>query len=213
MCGKRLTINETNISIGEGLRDKSWWMGNLFPTILLKQLNIDARMLSATQQFSQAATGASHAKLINNNIRGDHTYWLNEPSLEPNQTQSDLTQQHISQAMLSLKNTFESYFPIHLNNFEGHYSHYPTGSFYKKHMDNARHTNNRVFSVITYFNEDWHEGDGGELVLYSPEDGRVLIEIKPHFGVTVIFFSADFPHEVKETLLDRYSLTGWFTHK
>lgn len=50
-------------------------------------------------------------------------------------------------------------------------------------------------------------------MLYSPDDGRLIIEIKPHFGVTVIFFSADFPHEVKETQQTRYSLTGWFTHK
>ena len=202
-------LDEINISIGESLRNKSWWMGNLFPKTLLRQLNTDARMLSKTQQFTKAATGASHAKLIDTKIRGDQTYWLSEPSLEP----PNLAQLQISIAMLSLKDTFENYFPILLNNFEGHYSHYPAGTFYKKHMDNSRHTNNRVFSVITYFNQNWHEGDGGELVLYSPDNGQLLIEIKPLFGITVIFFSADFPHEVKATVPDRYSLTGWFTHK
>ncbi len=207
-----MKLNKTNRSIGEDLRKKSWWTGNLFSNTLLKQLNTDARMLSATHQFSEAATGASHAKLIDSTIRGDHTYWLSEPCLKQN-IESNQTQQNISIAMLSLKNTFQSYFPILLNNFEGHYSHYPAGSFYKKHMDNTRASNNRVFSVITYFNKDWYEGDGGELVLYSPDDGHLMIEIKPKFGVTVIFFSADFPHEVKATLPDRYSLTGWFTHK
>ncbi|MGZ8946325.1 MAG: 2OG-Fe(II) oxygenase [Methylococcaceae bacterium] len=204
--------NEINISIGEGLRNESWWMGNLLPSNLLNQLNTDARKLYATQQFSKAAIGASHSKLIDTAIRGDYTYWLSGSNTEPN-SEPNPTQQNISQEMLSLKNTFESYFPIPLNNFEGHYSYYPAGTFYKKHMDNARNTNNRVFSVVTYFNEDWREGDGGELVLYSPDDGRLIIEIKPHFGVTVIFFSADFPHEVKETQQPRYSLSGWFTHK
>jgi SM-20-related protein len=207
-----LKQNEINISIGEGLRNESWWMGNLLPSSLLNQLNTDARKLSATQQFSKAAIGASHSKLIDTAIRGDHTYWLSGSNPEPN-SEPNPTQQNISQEMLSLKNTFESYFPILLNNFEGHYSYYPVGTFYKKHMDNARNTNNRVFSVVTYFNEDWREGDGGELVLYSPDDGRLITEIKPHFGMTVIFFSADFPHEVKETQQTRYSLTGWFTHK
>ncbi len=201
--------DEINISIGEGLRNKSWWMGKLFPKDLLTQLNTDARMLSETHHFTKAATGASHAKLIDTQIRGDQTYWLSEPSLEP----PNLTQLQISIAMLSLKETFESYFPIPLNNFEGHYSHYPAGTFYKKHLDNSSNSNNRVFSVITYFNQNWQEGDGGELVLFSPDDGELLIEIKPLFGVTVIFFSTDFPHEVKLTVPDRYSLTGWFTHK
>jgi len=208
LCGNKLKLNEINISVGEGLRNESWWMGNLLPPSLLKQLNTDARKLSATEQFSKAAIGASHSKLIDTAIRGDHTYWLSESNSETNSAQ-----QSISHEMRSLKNTFESYFPILLNNFEGHYSHYPAGTFYKKHMDNARNKNNRVFSVITYFNEDWHEGDGGELMLYSPDDGRLIIEIKPYYGVTVIFFSADFPHEVKLTQPDRYSLTGWFTHK
>jgi SM-20-related protein len=183
-------------------------MGNLLPFNLLNQLNTDARKLSATQQFTKAAIGASHSKLIDTAIRGDQIYWLSGSNPEQNPTQ-----QNISQEMLSLKNTFESYFPISLNNFEGHYSYYPAGTFYKKHLDNARNKNSRIFSVVTYFNEDWHEGDGGELVLYSPDDGRLIIEIKPHFGVTIIFFSADFPHEVKETQQNRYSLTGWFTHK
>ena len=203
-----LKQNEINISIGEGLRNESWWMGNLLPSDLLNQLNADARKLSATQQFSKAAIGASHSKSIDTAIRGDHTYWLSESNPEPN-----LTQLNISQEMRYLKNTFESYFPILLNNFEGHYSFYPVGTFYKKHLDNARNTNNRVLSVVTYFNEDWCEGDGGELVLYSPDGRRLITEIKPLFGVTVIFFSADFPHEVKETQQTRYSLSGWYTHR
>lgn len=207
-----LKQNEINISIGESLRNESWWMGNLLQPILLNQLNTDARRLYVNQEFSKAAIGASHSKLIDTAIRGDHIYWLSGSNTESNSEQN-ATQQNISLEMLSLKNTFESYFPIPLNNFEGHYSNYPAGTFYKKHMDNARNTNNRIFTVVTYFNEDWHEGDGGELVLYSADDGRLIAEIKPRFGVTVIFFSADFPHEVKETQQTRYSLTGWYTHK
>ena len=206
--GNILKQNEINSSIGEGLRNESWWMGNLLPSNLLNQLNTEARRLSAAQQFTNAAIGAAHATLIDTTIRGDQTYWLSGSNPEPNPTQ-----QNIAQEMLSLKNTCESYFPILLNNFEGHYSHYRAGTFYKKHLDNARNTNNRIFSVVTYFNKDWCEGDGGELVLYSLDGKRLITEIKPLFGVTVIFFSADFPHEVKETQQTRYSLTGWFTQK
>jgi SM-20-related protein len=198
------SISLKQSEIGSALQQQGWWAGSLLSNELVAALLIDASKLYEQDQFSTAAVGAQHSKIVNTSIRGDHTYWVEGETT---------AQTQFMQVMTELKNTFESHFPIPLNDFDGHYSYYPAGTFYRKHMDNARSNNNRIFSVVSYFNKDWQVEDGGELVLFYPETDAEVVRIQPTFGTTAIFFSTDFPHEVTKTLQPRYSLTGWMTHK
>jgi SM-20-related protein len=194
-------ISNLDNSIGESLREQGWWVGQILPPEAFQSLLMDATRLRQQGTFRPAAIGAQHSKVVIDTVRGDETCWV--------EGATDVQQQFL-EAMLALKNIFESYFPVALDNFDGHYSYYPAGTFYRKHMDNARQSNSRIFSVVNYMNPAWQEGDGGELVLFHPENGEELAVIQPLFGTTAIFASTDFPHEVRETFQPRFSLTGWF---
>ena len=93
-----------------------------------------------------------------------------------------------------------------VNDFEFHYALYEKGSFYKKHVDQFSQNDSRIYSIILYLNENWCEGDGGELILYKESSEE---KIAPQMGTMVFFDSATLPHEVLETHVPRYSLTGW----
>jgi SM-20-related protein len=59
-----------------------------------------------------------------------------------------------------------------LFSFESHFSHYAPGDYYKRHKDAFKGEANRVLSLVLYLNSAWQQDDGGELVLYAPEDER-----------------------------------------
>ncbi|MDX1670248.1 MAG: 2OG-Fe(II) oxygenase [Limnobacter sp.] len=98
-----------------------------------------------------------------------------------------------------------------LFSFESHFAHYKPGAFYKTHVDSFRGQANRVLSLVAYLNADWHARDGGELVIYSPENpAQEVVRIEPTMGTVVAFLSEEFPHEVLPTAKDRYSIAGWY---
>lgn len=97
-----------------------------------------------------------------------------------------------------------------LFSFESHFAHYQPGDFYKKHLDAFRGESNRVLSLVTYLNRGWEPDQGGELVLYAPDEGEELTRVMPTFGTLAIFLSEEFPHEVLAAGRDRYSVAGWF---
>jgi SM-20-related protein len=97
-----------------------------------------------------------------------------------------------------------------LFSFESHFAHYPPGSFYKRHYDAFRGETNRILSIVVYLNEDWVEGDGGELVLYESDEDGTGTTVPPRFGTVALFLSEEFPHEVLPARRDRYSVAGWY---
>ena len=97
-----------------------------------------------------------------------------------------------------------------LFSFESHFSHYQSGDFYRKHLDAFKGEANRVLSLVTYLNRGWEPNQGGELVIYSPEDGTELVKVTPMFATLVLFLSEEFSHEVLPTARNRYSVAGWF---
>ncbi|MGB0443129.1 MAG: 2OG-Fe(II) oxygenase, partial [Pseudohongiellaceae bacterium] len=97
-----------------------------------------------------------------------------------------------------------------LFSFESHFSHYQSGDFYRKHLDAFKGEANRVLSLVTYLNRGWEPDQGGELVIYSPEDGTELVKVTPMFATLVLFLSEEFNHEVLSTSRNRYSVAGWF---
>jgi len=97
-----------------------------------------------------------------------------------------------------------------LFSFESHYAHYPQGGFYRRHVDAFRGQANRVLSIVTYLNPDWHESLGGELLIYADDSDDVLARVLPEQRTLVVFLSEDFPHEVLPASSERFSIAGWF---
>lgn len=131
--------------------------------------------------------------------RKDKIFWLEKSSVDTSEL-----------AFLDLMNSFIEFLNLTcyagIQDFEFHYALYEKGSFYKRHLDQFSQNDSRIYSIIIYLNEDWKQGDGGELVLYR-EEGDV--KIAPQMGTMVFFDSAVLSHEVLETHVPRYSLTGW----
>ncbi|MFD2146755.1 2OG-Fe(II) oxygenase [Mucilaginibacter antarcticus] len=67
-----------------------------------------------------------------------------------------------------------------LTGYEFHYTLYPEGGFYKRHLDQFKSNDSRKYSMIIYLNADWTIADGGELRIHhlteiqniAPEDGK-----------------------------------------
>lgn len=94
---------------------------------------------------------------------------------------------------------------------EAHFSHYPPGAHYSRHLDRFRDDDARVISTVLYLNPDWTPGDGGELRLYPVDAER--IDIEPIAGRLILFLSAELEHEVLPTRVDRYSIAGWMRRR
>jgi SM-20-related protein len=65
--------------------------------------------------------------------------------------------------------------------------------------------------MVLYLNKNWAFENGGELVIYTQQNGKEEnLKILPKFGRLVIFESSILEHEVKPVLKgERFSLTGW----
>ncbi len=147
--------------------------------------------------FKKAAIGNKFEENIAKQIRGDFIYWLDEPSM--------------AKAFFKKTNDFIEY--INKTCFAGivskefHYAVYPTGTFYKKHIDTFQKDDKRSISIVFYLNDEWHKSYGGELALYLKDK---TLKIYPTIGKIVIFDSKTIPHEVLPVLQNqRYSITGW----
>lgn len=180
---------ENRVGIADNFLHKSL-AGNLKENLL---------SLFGDQRFSHAGTGnnvtVAHDKLF----RSDMIYWLDR----------------------SHNNAFENQFfdlmdafVIHLNetcytrikSYEFHYTVYEAGSFYKKHIDQFKNSDSRQYSMIMYLNDEWIDGDGGELSIHHADH---IQHISPVNGKSIFFKSNELAHEVLITNKRRMSITGW----
>lgn len=154
-------------------------------------------------QFRSAGVG-NHQATIVTAVRGDEIMWLDEATATP-----------AEQAFLQRIGMFVQYVNqtcyLGLRDYEFHYALYPTGTFYKRHLDRFRSDSRRKLSVICYLNANWQAADGGQLALYLPETGssekRLLVS--PVGGRLVCFDSGQLEHEVLPATRERLSVTGW----
>ena len=93
-----------------------------------------------------------------------------------------------------------------ITGYEFHYSLYESGDFYLKHLDQFKNNPSRKYSMISYLNSNWQEGDGGELLIHQVGDNQ---KISPIQGKTIFFKSDELLHEVLVTQKTRMSITGW----
>jgi SM-20-related protein len=95
--------------------------------------------------------------------------------------------------------------------FESHFAFYAPGGFYARHLDALKGARNRMVSVVTYLNTDWRSEDGGELVVWGPEeDAPEVARVLPKAGTAIVFLSEEIPHAVEATHRPRLALPGWF---
>jgi SM-20-related protein len=154
-------------------------------------------------RFKKAGIGKSQEKQINESIRGDYIQWIDHAKTAP---EIRLYLQRLSQLMIFVN---QSLF-LSLKDFEVHMTIYPTGSFYKRHLDQFKKEDHRKLSVICYLNENWMEDEGGQLRVYFPTGMK---DFFPVGGRLVCFRSDLLEHEVLPATRNRLSLTGWLLDK
>lgn len=192
--------------IVDDLRRKAWSViPNALPVTLATHLHQRVLSLEA-EQFARAGIGRSNNYTLNSFVRRDEIRWIEGCSAA-------------EQDWLDWANRLRLFLNrrlfLGLFSFESHFSHYPPGAFYKKHMDafkgNPRQdTSNRVLSVVTYFNPGWLPEDGGELALFDEHQVEPFLIVTPAFATLVVFLSEEVPHEVRPAKRDRYSIAGWY---
>lgn len=159
-----------------------------------------AKELNQQGLFQQAKIGSQINTTLNEQIRSDAIYWLDEAPL------SSAINRYM-QAIQTLANSLNQSLYLGLFDFETHFAVYQPGAFYKKHVDQFATKKTRRISCVYYLNPDWDQTMGGELRLYDKED-QVLATVLPE-GNRLICFSSELPHEVCKTRATRYSITGW----
>ena len=161
----------------------------------------DLDSLQRTGELQRAAVGRGAHRQIKDEVRRDEIRWLDREL--PNVAQAALW------AKLDLlKPAFNRALFLGLADFEGHYASYPTGGFYRRHLDTFRDNDARVVSIVLYLNHHWLPSDGGQLRLYAADGSYVAIS--PVGGTLVCFMSGISEHEVMPGLRPRFSFAGWF---
>jgi len=172
---------------------------NFIDDILSAQLKQNLLILFEENQLHSAGVGNSAVILQDKMIRSDMIHWLDRS--------------HDNQFENSFLDIIDK-FIIHLNetcytgikSYEFHYTLYPVGAFYKKHIDQFNNNGQRAFSMIVYLNTNWKIADGGELRIEQAEQSQ---NISPNNGKCVFFKSSELLHEVLVTNEPRLSITGW----
>lgn len=154
--------------------------------------------------FKKAAIGNRVNEVIVKSIRGDVILWIDE--LNSNEAET-IFFKRINDLVSYLNKTCF----LGILHKEFHYALYPTGTFYKRHIDTFQNDDRRKLSFVCYLNEDgWIPENGGELVLYLDQNGKETEKvIYPFPGRVVIFESQIIEHEVKHVNTERLSITGW----
>lgn len=152
-------------------------------------------------RFQMAGVGRAHRFQNNESIRRDQILWL--PQGDDSHVLSDL-----ESVIEAIRHGLNHELFAGLERFEGHFSIYDAGSFYKRHRDAFRDDDSRSMTLIIYLNEMWCPEDGGELRLELAGEQEVLIQ--PQRGTVVLFDSRQFFHEVLPARRERRSFTGWF---
>ena len=133
-------------------------------------------------------------------IRGDFTCWITPPLL-PGEAEllDDLDCLRLDLNRETMLGLFE---------LELHYAWYPPGAGYARHVDQPRGRAHRQVSLALYLNEGWTPGAGGELRIFEAGGGHR--DIEPVAGRMACFLTPGCEHAVLPTLLERFSISGWF---
>ncbi|MGO4912359.1 2OG-Fe(II) oxygenase [Leeuwenhoekiella sp. W20_SRS_FM14] len=178
---------------------------DFFDTSEIEELRQSLKDVYEADCFKKAAIGNRLNEEIDKSIRGDFILWINEAEGRA-----------VERRFFAKINDLVAYLNrtcfLGILQKEFHYAVYPTGTFYKRHLDTFQNDDRRKLSMVCYLNDDsWIASNGGELTLYLPsETGETALDIIPRPGRMVIFESQVLEHEVKPVLAsERLSITGW----
>ena len=160
--------------------------------------------LSQDGDLKEAGIGKAHQFQVNKDVRKDKIHWID--------TKDDHeTIRQFSARLRSLMQWINRYCFLGLKDVEMHFTMYPKGAYYKRHLDQFKSNDHRRLTFLCYLNKDWTKEDGGLLRLYLPdkEGGENALDIVPLAGRFVCFRSDILEHEVLICHRERYSLTGW----
>jgi SM-20-related protein len=155
-------------------------------------------------RFKKSAIGNQSNEQVMSAVRGDFILWLDEDNAEG-------AEKVFFAKMLDFVQYLNRTCFMGIQKQEFHYALYPEGTFYKRHLDTFQNDSSRKLSVVCYLNnEDWQPEYGGELTIYTGDNGtEKAIDIYPLAGRVVIFESQLLEHEVKPVKQPRLSITGW----
>jgi len=149
--------------------------------------------------FRKAGIGKNRTLQINESIRGDYIRWIDKNEAPP---PVKIYMDRLERLCVFLNQSLY----LSLKDYEVHFTIYPAGSFYKRHLDQFKKDDHRKLSVICYLNKEWQEDHGGQLRMYLNENA---VEFLPLSGRLVCFRSDQIEHEVLPATRERLSLTGW----
>ncbi|UII34058.1 2OG-Fe(II) oxygenase [Fulvivirga ulvae] len=186
--------------IADGLANQDYAIVDHF--LPMEEVNDILKVFALHQdsdRFKRAGIGKDDNLQYDRSIRGDYIKWI-----DPNDAL--LPVQKFLDRINHLKDYLNRTCFLGIKDYETHFTIYPPGSFYKRHLDQFKNDGARKISFICYLNTQWQPGDGGELRLYLDKEIR---DIAPTAGKLACFRSEIIEHEVLLSMKDRFSLTGW----
>lgn len=176
----------------------SYWR-EVITRVQRQSLLHDFEILRVNGRFQAATVGAAHDRI--DQIRSDWILWL-DPSV------LSAENQWILRDLDSLRQQLNQRLFQNMTSVESHFSYYPAGGYYEKHIDQLKGKESRVLSFIIYLNENWDSTrNGGHLRIFEGESGYT--DLEPVAGSFVCFVSDQVAHQVLPTMVERRSLTGW----
>lgn len=190
--------------IVDALVDQGWIViPEFFSAALMRALHEELLQHESQRELKPAKVGKGGREVLRRDIRGDGILWLDGKTED----------QHLFLlTMEMLRDYLNRQLFLGLDELEAHFSLYPSGTGYRKHLDSFQNENLRKITVVTYLNPEWDSANGGELVVYNDRDDIVATVI-PHAGTLVCFVSDEVPHEVAITESKRTSIAGWFRRR
>ncbi|MCC9135827.1 2OG-Fe(II) oxygenase [Pontibacter silvestris] len=191
--------------IADNLSDKGYAVVDNF--LDLQEVKNLMEVLTHHQEqgtFKKAGIGTADQFQVNREVRGDHIRWIEpENALPPTRVFLD----KMDEMMRYINRTCY----LGLKDYEFHFTVYPPGTVYQRHIDQFQVNDHRQLSCILYLNEDWLPEHGGNLRLYLPKENgeEETLDVLPIAGRLACFRSNLLPHEVLPATRHRYSLTGW----
>jgi SM-20-related protein len=186
-------------AIADGLAEHGYAVIDQF----LSQQEIGAILeleeLHDTANMKRAGIGNSQSLQIQEGIRGDYINWLDRETA-PQPVKVYLTR--LDELITFLNQSLY----LSLKDYEVHFTKYPPGTFYKRHLDQFKYDDHRRLSVICYLNPEWKEEEGGSLRMYLLDK---TLDVLPEAGRLVCFRSDIIEHEVLPATRERLSITGW----
>lgn len=168
-------------------------------TELPVSLQLLTELRSEEDEFRKAGVGKDQDYRILHTQRGDYIKWLEKDPRRP------ATNEYLDK-LNELRLELNRHFYLGLQDFEAHFTRYPEGTRYVRHVDAFSTDDNRRISVVLYLNPSWYPGAGGTLMIYPPN--KEAVSIDPIAGRLVVFEST-FEHEVLPALFERHSITAW----